>query len=380
MEIVTRGCRAEELEALVELTNRVFRPRGDGDMRREYPLVFDPDQLDGMRIVPGETGPVAHVGVCVRDATILGARLRVASIGAVCTDTEQRGRGIASALMADACRYAREQGASLMLISGGRGLYHRLGYVTVGCFWRYQVNVAQLDGVSTPGVELAGYREEELSEIAALHQAEPVRFFRSAADWKRLLAAGVLMNASAELLTVRQEGHLVAYLGLQVPGATESAEKSVRVQEMGGSRRAIMAVLPALPERYGATTLTLTMGPADHEMAALARQQGWSPTRQAFSGTLGVIDPPVLLEALGPLLWERAAAATGLRITASDEGAVFELGQERYTVEAPGPLAALIFGGETEEALAVPPREGALGELLETMFPLPLLWYGYNYV
>src|SRR4051794_27221259 len=111
MEIETRACREEELGPLLELVNRVFRSERTGDMGREYPLVFDRDNFSGMRVVAGDEGPVAHIGVCVRDASILGARVRVASIGAVCPAPARRGRGLASALMADARRYARACGA-----------------------------------------------------------------------------------------------------------------------------------------------------------------------------------------------------------------------------------------------------------------------------
>src|SRR5947209_4184266 len=130
MPIETRACRPEERDALLTLVNRVFA--AGGDMGTAFPLLFGPDNLDGLRIVSGDQGPVAHVGVCIRPAVILGARLKVASIGAVCTDPAHRGGGLASALMADARRYARENGASLMLISGGRGLYRRLGYGAAG--------------------------------------------------------------------------------------------------------------------------------------------------------------------------------------------------------------------------------------------------------
>src|SRR4051812_19861819 len=113
MGIETRSCRLDELPDLVKLANRVFRSGDRGDMQAEYPLVFSQDNLEQMRIVPGEQGPIAHVGVCLRDASILGARVRVASIGAVGTDPGHRGRGLASALMEDARRHARDAGASL---------------------------------------------------------------------------------------------------------------------------------------------------------------------------------------------------------------------------------------------------------------------------
>src|SRR5437763_11706480 len=113
MAIEIRGCRAEEMSAVAALASRVFRSDG-GDMGADYPLMFASDNRDGQRIAVDRGVPVAHVGVCIRDAVLLGAPLRVASIGAVCTDPEYRGQGLASALMADAQQFARERGASLM--------------------------------------------------------------------------------------------------------------------------------------------------------------------------------------------------------------------------------------------------------------------------
>jgi len=168
----------------------------------------------------------------------------------------------------------------------------------------------------------------------------------------------------------------MAYVGIQRPG--DAAARIARIQEFAGSRRVIIAALPMLLELYDAAAISLTARPNDFEMAVLGRQYGWSPALQAFPGTLGVIDPPSLIDALRPLLAERSPA--DLQITATQDGATFELGSQRYSVAAPGPLAALLFGGETEEARAVPPREGTLGTLLESVFPLPLLWPGYNYV
>jgi predicted N-acetyltransferase YhbS len=380
MGMEPRACRAEELPALVRLANAVFRSGGSGDMAAEYPLVFDCENLDGLRIISDQRGPVAHVGVCIRDAHLLGARLRVASIGAVCTDPAHRGQGLASVLMSDARRFARDRGASLMLISGGRGLYHRLGYVTVGRFLRYRMDSSQLNGAESPEVELGSQRMEEIPRLAGLYQNEPVRFLRSGADWRRLLQAAMLMNAAADLVTIHHDGRLIAYVGAQRPNSdAPAADRVVRVQEMAGARRAIIAALPLLLRRYDASAVTLAVQPTDFEFAFAAKQHDWTPTVVAFPGTLGVIDPPAFMGAIQPLLDERSATV-GLTIHATEEGAVFTLGAQRYEVAAPGPLAALLFGGETEEAQSLPRCEGRLAQVLCSLFPLPLLWYGYNYV
>jgi len=379
MQIETRACRIEERDALLALVNRVFDDMGD--MGAAFPLLFGPDNLQGLRVVLGEQGPAAHVGVCIRPALILGASLKVASIGAVCTDPAHRGRGLASALMEDARRYAREQGASLMLISGGRGLYRRLGYSDAGRFVNYQLQDSQLQGLDPQGLELSGYKEEDLPAVAALHQAEPVRFVRSASDWQRVLAAGVLMCDASDLWVIRQDGRPVAYVGVQRPSPEHSGSAaSARVGELAGSRSAIAAVLPALLDRYNVPVMNLWIQHTDVEMSLSARKHGWTEQPKSFPGTVGVIDPPTLIEAVRPLLLERSTAARDLQVSATDSGATFALGTEQITVSSPGPLAALLFGAKSAAAGPQLPPGGALRRLLDAVFPLPLLWPGYNYV
>src|SRR5262245_42023054 len=100
-----RPCRREELPALARLTNRVFRPSG-GDMAAEYPLVFQEENREQLRVIDRDGELVSHVGICLREALILGIPLRVASIGAVCTDPTCRGAGLASRLMEDVRAHA----------------------------------------------------------------------------------------------------------------------------------------------------------------------------------------------------------------------------------------------------------------------------------
>lgn len=47
----------------------------------------------------------------------------------------------------------------------------------------------------------------------------------------------------------------------------------------------------------------------------------------------------------------------------------FALGRESYVVETRGRITALLFGGEAEEAGAIPPLSGRIGETLTALFP-----------
>jgi hypothetical protein len=67
-------------------------------------------------------------------------------------------------------------------------------------------------------------------------------------------------------------------------------------------------------------------------------------------------------------------------VTEEGNGVGFALGGESYVVETCGRVTASLFGGETEEARAIPPPSGRIGKTLAALFPMPLLCYGYHYV
>lgn len=367
-------CRVEELPELVELTNRVFRSGRPGDMGAEYPLVFNTQNLENLLVARSAGRIVAHVGLCIRDATILGAPVRVASIGAVATDPEHRGQGAASRLMANSREQAVRAGASLMLISGLRGLYHRLGYVQVGDFRSYTVPATYLDET----VEVEAMTPADLPALIRLQQAEPVRFLRSRDDWDRLLAAGMLMNHAAELFVIREGGVPVAYAGVQSPQGLPDPTKPVQAKEFGGCRAALAHALPSIASHYAAPAVELVVSGSDAAWNGVAASRGWSGEAQPFPGTLGILDGPRFLSAIAPLLEERSGS--DLRLVPEGSGARLEAAGETVLLENAAQLTALVFGGETEEARALPLFSPAVQEVVASALPLPLLWYGYNYV
>lgn len=369
-------CRPEELPELADFCNRIFRSARPGDMFLEYPLLFHPGNVENLLVARYQGRVVAHVGICLRDAAILGAGLCVASIGSVGTDPEHRGRQLASQLMELARRRAKEAGASLMLISGTRGLYHRLGYVEVGDFRRYTAPA----GEGGEGISLQPASLEEAAVAACLFQQEPVRFFRSLADWQQLLEAGRLMNYAADLLIVHRHGAVAAYAAVQRPRRDTNAVPGapLLVGEFAGSRRALAAALPAIAARYGAPGWELVASACDTAWTAEAAARGWLGSPVAFPGTLGIIDAERFLNALAVLIRERCGDA--LEITPHQDGARLQVGGETCVLTSRAQLTALVFGGHSEEARALSELPARIAAAVRAAFPLPLLWYGYNYV
>jgi predicted N-acetyltransferase YhbS len=373
-----RPSRPEELPEVVRLANRVFSPN-DWEMGTGFPLLFCEANAEQLRVIDRAGEIVSHVGICVRDALLLGTPVRMACIGAVCTHPDHRGQGLASRLMADARAHAVAQGADLMLISGGRGLYHRLGYVTVGRFPHTHVPA----GDGSAAVEVTEAGREDRPAVRALHAREPVRFRRSRDDWEQLLDAGMLVCQRGTLWVARLGGRPVAYLAAQPPGPEGHRRAGIaRVEEYAGDRGAIAEAAPVVARRMGAVAVELVGPDGDAALAAHAAARGWSVTIGSFPGTLGVLRPREFLAALAPWIEERLGArdAARLRIEASEGETRFSVEGESVTLTTTGQLAALLFGGETEEARAVPPREGRVGALLQALFPLPLPVYGYNFI
>lgn len=370
------SCRVEELPALNELANRVFRGKRPGNMAAEYPLLFAPENVQQLRVARDGERIVAHVGICIRDALILGARIGVASIGAVCTDPDYRGQGIGSALMEDAARHSRSLGASLMLISGTRGLYRRLGYVQVGRFREYSVP-------SAPACEagLFRMREDELDEVIQLHQREPVRFHRPRDDWERVLAAGMLMNQPAEIWVSAWNGRVTSYLAAQRPSdAREMAERGPRILEFAGQRLSVMSGAAGLAASWGSAGATIAASADDLELAESAGvfDAGRGDSLK-FGGTLGVLDGSAFFAALRPYLEERLGRDYGgIEIEPAGTAVTFALGEERRTLGSMEDVTTFIFGGGQEASTPQPPAR--LAEILGRAFPMPLPWYGFNYV
>lgn len=369
------ACRPDEFSELVDFCNRIFRVARPGDMSREYPLLLAEDNLENLLVARHKGKIVAHVGVCLREACLIGAGIRVAGIGSVGTEPEHRGQRLAGQLMANARRLAVQSGASLMLISGGRGLYRRLGYVDVGDFRTYTAPA----GEGGEGVTLELVHHQRLSAVVRLHQQEPVRYLRPLADWRKLLDAGMLLNRPSDLLLVHRHGEVAAYAAVQRPTAEADGNPApLVIGEFGGSRRALAAALPAIATRYARPAWALVARADDAAWSAEAIARGWLGEVAGFPGTLGIIDTERFLEAVRPLLQERVG--DDLTLKADGEGVLLTAGSDSARLESFSQLTALIFGGGSDDAQRLPPLPDAIQTAAAVAFPLPLLWYGFNYV
>jgi len=384
-----RPVRPEEWDQLNVLVSTVFR----GTMFHDYPQLFDEQNRANLRVVAEDGRVVCHVGMTERSASLAGCRVDVACIGAVATYEECRGKGYASRAFQDCCDKAAADGIDLMLISGGRGLYTRVGCRRVGQDWDFDLspeNAARLRSQLMDRFDLAPVDVDRAADLSTLYDGERVRFLRPLEDWRMAFESRVVMARSAEFWGVSVGGTLLAYLIVNPPAAMRrhaDAPAVVRVAEHGGDRAAVAAALPLLLERSGAERLTLHVQRDDLALRVRLSNAGVDGTPSPTWGTLRVINFLQLMERCRPLLAARigTAIARELRFEADERpgsalgGFTIYRGSDSVRIPDLATLATYLFG--TVDGPPVEPEGSAqLAADLASAFPLPALWYGITYV
>ena len=295
-----RGTRAHELAAVVSLADAIFKE----GMGPKFPTLFSEENGDGLRTFWRDGQPAALVGVWRGTAVVAGRRAEVAHIGAVCTRPEYRGQGLATRLLLEALGHLRDEGRALALISGGRGLYRRLGAEPFGTLLRCRVDAAALARVPRDAVEVSP--AAEIGPIAALQASEAVRYLRSADDWVRLAAAKGYVPAgqgrSAALVWRPGAASPSAYLLLgrvRRPEAPTVGPVVLPVDEFGGDRDALWAALPAVLAMVGAGVAELLAQPGDVALQARCASAGVAMEPRRHQGTALVLDPDAFARVAG---------------------------------------------------------------------------------
>lgn len=371
-----RAARADELAAVVRLSDAVFGEYGPHDMGRWFPTLFSRENLPRLRVVVDAGTPVALAGFTVNRVATQDIELTVACVGSVCTLRSHRGRGLGTRLMDDCVAAALREGVTVLLISGGRGLYRRMGCIDAGRYSTAMVPSRAAIPRSGPSAARAvrEWRLADVPRMAALLRAEPVRFERTEPEWYALLRPGRAAGRPCRtwvVSTIGRPDDIEAYLVVQQPEDAPEG-RTIRVHELAGPRAAILSALPFLMEDMRADRAAVDFLGSDAEMATLASRLGLAIEPRGFQGTVKAIDPPGLLPAL------RRRVGHGVSVEAGPDGFVFRHGTGSFAVRGLDEVTAFLFG--SIERVTKLPGPGPLRSALESAFPIPLPDYGLNYI
>jgi len=362
---------ARYFEDLHRLTSVVFRP----SLVSEYPQLFHRGNWSNLGIMTEGRHVVSHVGMTIQDASLFGCPIRVACIGAVCTDPDHRQRGYASQLFANAIEKARKNEVDLMITSGGRSIYLKAGSAPVGAGHRFTAPF-DLSAREQLGIRVRRVEHDALDVLAALYDREPVRFQRTRVTYERAFDCRFVMNRSADFLVLEKGKIPLAYTVVQKPNHDQDC---LQIVEYAGDRLVLREALPLLAKRYRCLSATLYVPSWDSAFCGLLKSWRVKATRAHTSGVYLVVNFVQLMERLRPLFKRLDGEDSDtVRFSETKRGFTFQAGSSTHVVKDRANLARFLWG--TTETSLKSTAKGTLGKHLESILPLPELWYGINYV
>ncbi|WP_169729959.1 GNAT family N-acetyltransferase [Thermicanus aegyptius] len=241
-----------QLEEAVLLADRVFRDREQISMGKAFPQIFHPP-LESHSFGVYENGKlVSFMGLVPGVVKVGEAKLKIFSLGSVCTDPLYRGRGYASRLLEEVVVYAKEAQASLLLVSGTLPLYRRIGCHPFGNVRRYRLPPDLLR--SLPSTIHSGYlirerKSTDILEMALLADRREVAYAQSLFDLSTLLeqeAFASCVKMRHQIWVAEKNGRLEGYLVVGVP---KKSGDPPRKREVDSKEESFLSDTPINPEK-----------------------------------------------------------------------------------------------------------------------------------
>lgn len=362
----------EEGPAVGELARRVFFPDASSylDAGHTWPMALRTKIREDCLAMFHDGAPVSTIQRLVRDILVDGHRLRLCYIGGVCTDPEHRGKGLAGAILAAMLDQARREDIDFAYISGSRRLYLATGADHAALATCYRLTAATL-GDAGPAVAPRPAGIEDAATLAALAQAEAVRFVRPLQDFELTLAHGHCGGRPCRFDLVEVDGVPVAYLLL---GEQGRGGNGVEVLEVAGERLALRAALAALARRAGPGESVLVDLPHGGRLGALLVAAGAAAEPGKSGGTIKALDFAGTLTRLAPYFQERlpgwtereleAVAGMGRYVAWNDGGSL--------QVDGESEMLWTLLGRPSDAPPGSARATGQFEQLLRRCLPLPL--------
>lgn len=211
-----RSAKREEFESVVGLINKVFRDlRGHKPtMQQEFPLLLNKNNVDNMIVISKNDKIVSDVNYLIQDVTIQGNNIKVAAIGAVCTDPEHEGNRYSSTILDYIEDKMLEDEVDIVSISGTRTLYTRRKCSLVKNCYQY---ITYPKDVYIK-LEVKDYDKSYLNEMIEIYNQNSTRFLRTKNQFEALLESATIPwgNFTYKKLVVLKDEKLIGYIILRI--------------------------------------------------------------------------------------------------------------------------------------------------------------------
>lgn len=363
-----RAARKEEFKDVIALINKVFRHSGGHNptMQQEFPLLLNENNIDNMRIIVEDGKPAADVNFLKEDILIEGSKIKAASIGAVCTDPDYRGRGYASLVLDDVEKKMRRDGVDIVLISGDRTLYTRRKCCKVRNFYECIVNSEKNNNV-----EIIEYNKEFLDEMVHLYNRQSTRYYRSYGEFEILLEAATIPWGAFtyKKYVLLKNGEFEGYIVLRI---IDGEVKYGQVIEALGEKNLVHSALSKLASELELDHIKVYCDLKDN----FARLFNSDNKKIAYmEGTVKIINFVSFTENLGDYFRQYVSKEIldNIEIMESDNKYLFKINNELLEIDDLEILTRLIFEGNGEKLVSLEDKP-LLESFIKNVFPIPFVW------
>ncbi|GIP40346.1 hypothetical protein J31TS4_36260 [Paenibacillus sp. J31TS4] len=379
-----RRLQAGDFEAAIALSDQIFRDAEQVSMGRGFPFVFSPELGQSYGAFE-EDRLVSFMGLVPSVLRVGPASIGAYSLGSVCTHPDARGKGIASQMLQDIFAFAERAEASVLLISGGRGLYRTSNCHPFGVIQQYLLDDSSAEKFRQSGGG-AGCQVREADDadwfrIHRLAESRAVRFEQSLWDLAQLIKAEAICSCiklSHKVLLAEREGEAVAFAVIGVPYPQVKGKRAPLLIEWAGDAAAVTALLTDALSRYELDRLIAPAPWFEEQLAQQLQAIAAEANPENRTHTIKLINPARLLEELAPWLRQKNEhLQASLAIQSADGGWKLSLnGREAVLNEEK--LITLLFDPNPELPETL---DAELKSDLAVLFPAPLPYdRGLNYV
>jgi len=299
---VPRLAQKGEFVEIMNFIDLVFRPGQAGRliMQRQYPHLFQNKAQYWQRITTLRDGGelVGCLGIHPVDLRFEEVQLRAGGIGQVATHPQRRGEGIMGTMLNDAIARMYKAGYSISILGGDRQRYGWFGWENGGVRQVYQVTPRSLGKAAAIERRLPLKRlDTSAATMGKLHQCTLHHPYWALRPKREIVP---LFKRNGREVWICQAGRRFAYVVL-------NNRTGLGVDEMGGDADLAVSILRVLMGRRRWQNISVVTGPNTDQIDLIRPfAAGWN--RQC-DGMIKIINLPLLLEQLTPLLKRRAKAA-----------------------------------------------------------------------
>lgn len=305
---IRRLRKGEEQEAYA-LADAVFREEEQKSMGEAFPSIFLPAFIGHSYggFVDGKL--VVFFGLVPSVVRIEEARVNIYSLGSVCTHPDFRGKGFAAAVLDQILEDLKQTEASLLLVSGDRSLYTRVGCRLFGKIHMY--TISELTPSENPSCTLREMIELDLHAMARLTRERAISYEQSLQELAMMVQAEAYASCfqlkHKVLVAEDHSGEVSAFLVAGIPIDKKKQSTGLGI-EWAGDGAQIVQLAQAVRQREGLTHLSLPVPWQD----SLLKQalHSFAEEESQNQGTVLITNPTQFINQIRPYYKKKMGCQT----------------------------------------------------------------------